>query len=82
MSAAEKSNVIKVPPRRRTIYWKGLHGVIEYRPALKVWQYVLKLVYPVEHKGETSTEATAELEVKKAIEIAVAGKNKNVRSVD
>ncbi len=82
MSAASKNNVIKVPPRRRTVYWRGLHGVIEYRPALKAWQYILKLVYPVEYKGEKKTEAEAELEVKKAIEIALAGKNKNVRSVD
>ncbi len=82
MSAAEKNNVIKVPPRRRIIYWKGLHGIIEYRPALKAWQYIVKLVYPVDHKGEMATEAQAELEVKKIIEIATTGKNKNVRSVD
>lgn len=82
MSAEKKDNVIKVPPRRRIIYWKGLHGVIEYRPALKCWQAVVKLIYPVDHKSEAKTEAEAELEVKKVIEIAIAGKNKNVRSVD
>ena len=75
-------NVVKVPPRRRIIRWKGLHGTIEYRPALKVWQAVLRLVYPIDYKNEHATEAAAELDIKKQIETALAGKNKNVSSRD
>jgi len=78
----QKNNIIHVPPRRKWVRWKGLHGLLEYRPALKVWQYTLKLIYPVTHKGECYTEAAAELELKKLIELALASKNKNITSVD
>ena len=75
-------NVIKVPPRVKTITHKGMHGRIEFVPTLKRWLYKIKFLHTVELQGEASDEAHATLEVKKLIDKAQAGKNKNVRTTD
>lgn len=76
------SNVITVPPRRKPVRYKGLHGWLEYIPSRKIWRSVLKLVYPVTHNEEHKTEAEAELHIKKLIDTAASGNNKHVRSTD
>jgi len=78
----EHSNVLTVPPRVQTITYKGHFGKIEYHPLKKTWSYVLKLLYPVTHRGESATEAEAKLELKKLIDTASQGNNKHVRSTD
>lgn len=75
-------NVISVPPRRKQVRHRGLHGWAEFHPVKKTWSYVVKLLYPVTHRGEASTEAEATLEIKKLIDTAASGNNKHVRSVD
>lgn len=82
MTHETKDNVITVTPRRRMVMYKGLHGWLEYRPRLKVWQFKLKLQHTTTIQGECSSENEAELELKRKIEVALSGKNKNVRTVD
>jgi hypothetical protein len=76
------NNVIHVPPRLKTVRHRGLHGKIEFHPRRGVWSYILKLLYPVTHGGEKSSEAEATLELKKLIDTAAGGNNKHVRSTD
>lgn len=78
----QESNVIKVPPRRKTITYKGMFGVIEYHPVKKIWSSVIKFVHTVTHRNEHSSEAHAELEVKRLIDVATQGKSKNVRTIE
>lgn len=75
-------NVITVPPRRKQVRHKGLHGWLEFHPVTKVWSYVVKFLYPVTHRGQVSSEAEAALEIKKLLETAAQGSNKHVRTVD
>jgi hypothetical protein len=76
------SNVVNVPPRRKTITHKGLFGIIEFHPIRKCWSYVVKLVHTTTLRGEAPSEAHATLETKKLLEQAAEGKNKNVRTVE
>lgn len=78
----QDSNVIKVPPRRKTVSHKGMFGIIEYHPAKKIWSSIIKFVHTVTHRNEHPTEAHAELEVKRLIDVAAQGKSKNVRTVE
>lgn len=75
-------NVITVPPRLKTVRHRGLHGKIEYHPRKKIWSYILKLLYPVTHVGQSNSEAEATLELKKLMDTAASGNNKHVRSAD
>lgn len=75
-------DVVAVTPRRRQVTYKGMHGYVEYKPKQKIWIYKLKLQHTVTLEGEQQTEAEAVLELKKNIELAQAGKNKNARTVD
>jgi hypothetical protein len=70
------------PVRVKTVTHRGLFGRVEYKPLLKIWQYTLKLIYPVTHRGTSMTEAEATLELKKLINTAADGNNKHVRSVE
>ena len=76
------SNVITVPPRRKQVRHKGLHGWLEFHPISKLWSYTVKFLYPVTHKGKMHTEAEAELEIKKLLDLASKGNNKHVRTTD
>lgn len=76
------NNVVKVPPRRKTITHKGLFGIIEFHPAKKCWSYVVKLVYTMTKRGEEHTEAAAALKVKEILEKAADGKSSNVRTIE
>lgn len=74
--------VTLVPPRVKTITHRGLFGKIEFHPGTKVWTYILKLIYPVTHRGKAHTEAEATLELKKLMDTAATGNNKHVRSIE
>lgn len=74
------SNVTRVPPRRHTVYYKGLHGHVEYKPSTKKWYWIFKTQLTIKNEGEQTTQAAAELELKKFMD--VAAKSKSVRSVD
>ena len=76
------SNVIKVTPRIKTITHKGMHGIVEYVPSKKRWQYKIKFVHTVVMSDTSPSEAEATLKIKELIEKALAGKNKNVRTSD
>lgn len=76
------SNVITVPPRRKRVLYKGLHGWLEYLPTKKIWRTTLKLLYPITHYQDHKTEAEAELHLKQLIDTVAKGNNKHVRSAD
>lgn len=80
--AEKQSNVIPVPPRRKMITHKGLHGWIEWRPSVKRWGYTCKLKYIVPLGGEALSEAEAEFELKKLLDIALSKPVKNIGTVD
>lgn len=79
---SEKNNVTNMKPRRKIVHHMGLHGVVEYHPARKMWSYMLKLVYRIKHSGEHAREEEATLELKRLMGVAADGNAKNVRSED
>jgi hypothetical protein len=76
------NKIASITGRVKTVTHKGLFGKIEYHPARRIWSYALKLVYPITHKGEAVTEASATLELKKLMDTAATGNNKHVRSIE
>lgn len=79
--ASDKNNIVRVPPRRKRYYHKGMHGWVEYHPSTKTWTYTLKLQITTVHKETLDTEAEAVLQLKRAIEIAIGG-GVSIRSID
>lgn len=75
------NNVIRVPPRRFPVRYKGMHGWVEYHPVSKTWTYKVKLLVTQTYEGEAPTEAEAVLEVKRVIEIVAVG-GTSFRSID
>jgi hypothetical protein len=73
-------NVIHVPPRRRRIVYKGMHGWVEYHPSTKTWSYKMRFETRFTHEGEARTEAEAVLELKVAIDV-LSNSSRN-RSID
>lgn len=67
------SNVIKVIPRRVTVHHKGLHGVCEFHPASKLWEFKLKLLQRLVINGTASSLEEAKLRLKQKIEVALSG---------
>lgn len=76
----EKSNVIKVPPRRYQVNYKGQFGYVEYKPSTKQWHWSFKAVATLKNDGIQETKEAAELELKKFIDAAAM--SKHIRSVD
>ncbi len=74
--------VAQLPIKAKTVTYRGHFGRVVYIPTQKIWQYTLKLIYPVTHRGTSVTEAEATLELKKLIDTAADGNNKHVRSVE
>jgi len=75
------NNVIRVPPRRYRVNYKGMHGWVEYHPVTRTWTHTVKIQSTTTLKGEAPSEAEAVLELKKVIEIA-AGGGTSLRSID
>jgi hypothetical protein len=76
------NKIASITGRVKTVTHKGLFGKVEFHPGRRVWSYVLKLVYPITHRGEAVTEASATLELKKLMDTAATGNNKHVRSIE
>lgn len=72
--------VISVPPRRRRVIYKGLHGWIEYVPSEKAYRWTFKVQLTIKQEGIEKTESKAELELKRFMEKAAV--SKNVISID
>jgi len=75
-------NVVKVPPRRMSVHYKGLHGYVEYHPSSKKWTFTLKLLQRIVINGTADSAEHAKLELKQKIEIALSGGGKNLSSED
>jgi hypothetical protein len=76
----KKDNVVKVPPRRVLVSYKGMHGWVEYRPSTHKWDWTFKAQFTIVNKGTEATQAQAEFEMKKFMEKASV--SPNIKSVD
>lgn len=76
------ATIVKVPPRRKRVIYKGLHGWIEYMASTKSWKYTLKLLFPINYYDEAQTENEITLKLKETIDQVQKGNNKHVRSID
>jgi hypothetical protein len=75
-------NVVKVPPRRVAVHYKGLHGYVEYHPSTKKWTFTLKLLQRIVINGVADSLEEGKLLLKQKIEVAMSGGGKNISSED
>lgn len=80
MNEQKSATVIQVPPRRKRVLHRGMHGWLIYAPATGKWHWTFKAQFTVTNGGVEDTEAAAELELKKFMEAAAI--SKNITSLD